>query len=186
MNPRGPLRQRRLGTLHGAAVLAVVALSACSNNTGAPASQSSSTSSAASTSVETSSGDASVPSAELTVAGHQHKISAAPKCSTSPSQQSATPTQSGTESTSISAEDNSAVFSLSVSNANGATVDSFAVSLKVDDGEYTMPYQPVQSDKQVEVARQGSHYTITGTGTGLAPGQGNRGKLPFEIDVTCP
>jgi hypothetical protein len=173
-----------VGTPRGAAVLAVVvlvaSLSACSKKSDEPTSHPGSSSGPAST----TDGLSQVASADVMVDGHTHTISGAIDCSTSASNPSATPTQAGTETTSISAQDDSAWINLSLSNATPPSVDGFSLSLTVENGEYSIPFQKPQ--KPVEATKQGKSYAVKGTGSGWStPGRVGRA-LPFEIHVTCP
>ncbi|WP_163745641.1 lipoprotein LpqH [Mycobacterium lacus] len=123
--------------------------------------------------------------ATVMVDGHSHTISGEVDCRTTPTQPSATPAESGSQTTRISAHDDTASVSLSLSDATPPGVNGFAISLNAASATYQMPYQAVQSPNQVQASRQGNSYTVTGTGKALAPGQGGMRDLPFEIDVTC-
>jgi hypothetical protein len=114
---------------------------------------------------------------------HTHTISGGVDCSTSAAQPSATPAESGNQTTRISAHDDSASVSLSLSDATPPAVNGFAISLKTGSTDYQMPYQSVQSSSQVEATRKGKSYTVTGTGQAMAPGMR---MVPFGIHVTCP
>ena len=66
------------------------------------------------------------------------------------------------------------------------SVDGFAISLKVDNGQYQLPYQSVQSPTQVQANKEGKSYTVTGAGQGTSPGQSGTRQVTFGIHVTCP
>jgi hypothetical protein len=156
----------------GAAALVVGTIApACSTKTGEPAASSSSTPVATNTTVM--------------VDGHSHTISAKVDCSTSPRQTSATPAEAGSNTTRISAQDDSAYVSLSLSDANPPGVNGFSLSLNAANGSYQLPFQSVQSPDQVRATKDGKNYTVTGIGKALAPGQGGMRDLQFEVDVTC-
>lgn len=106
--------------------------------------------------------------ATVMVEGHTHTISGVVECRTSPAVRTATPSESGTQTTRVNAHDDS------------------ASALKIGSVDYQMPYQPVQSPTQVEATRQGKSYTLTGTGHAVIPGQTGMRELPFGVHVTCP
>jgi Mycobacterium 19 kDa lipoprotein antigen len=162
-----PRSARVLGA--AALLLAGTVAAACSSKDGAPASAPSSTTVATNTTV--------------LVDGHGHTISGKVDCSTSPRQTSATPPESGNKTTRISAQDDSAYVSLSMSDADPPGVNGFSISLTAANANYQLPYQSVQSPEQVTKA--GKNYTVTGVGKALAPGQGGMRDLQFEVDVTC-
>ncbi|MGB9304821.1 MAG: lipoprotein LpqH [Mycobacterium sp.] len=157
----------------GAAALLLVGTiaAACSTKNGEPASAPSSTPVATNTTVM--------------VDGHSHTISGKVDCSTLPRQTSATPPESGNKTTRISAQDDSAYVSLSMSDANPPGVNGFSISLTAANANYQLPYQSVQSPEQVHATKAGKTYTVTGVGKALAPGQGGMRDLQFEVDVTC-
>jgi Mycobacterium 19 kDa lipoprotein antigen len=176
-NPDSPCRSRNTQrSLLGAAGLGVVVvaaiLPACSTKSGQPATQPTST--------------ASSPSATIMVDGHKHAFPGGVECTSSPAQPSATPAESGNQTTRIKASDDSASVSMSLSDGTPPAVNGFAISLKVGPGQYQMPYQSVQSPSQVEATKDGKSYTVEGTGQGLAPGQSTMRDLTFGIHVTCP
>jgi Mycobacterium 19 kDa lipoprotein antigen len=119
------------------------------------------------------------------VDGHSHTISGKVDCSTTPKQSSTTPTESGTQTTRISAHDDAASVSLSLSDANPPGVNGFSLSLNAANANYQLPYQSVQDPNLVHASKQGNNYTVTGVGKALAPGQGGMRDLQFEVDVTC-
>ncbi len=96
--------------------------------------------------------------------GHTHTISGVVECRTSPAVRTATPSESGTQTTRVNAHDDSASVTLSLSDSTPPDVNGFGISLKIGSVDYQMPYQPVQSPTQVEATRQGKSYTLTGTG----------------------
>jgi len=145
---------------------------ACSNKSGAPSSSASSSPAAAA-------------GVTVMVEGHSHAFTTGIECRTSPAQTSATPAESGTQTTRIEAHDDSASVSLSISDLTPPDVNSFAISLKAGGTNYQMPYQPVQSATQVQATRDGKKYTIAGTGQGET-GPNTMRQLPFGIHVTCP
>jgi hypothetical protein len=160
----------------GAVALGVVVLGgtvpACSNKTGVPSSSASSSPAAAA-------------GVTVMVEGHSHAITGGVECRTSPAQTSATPAESGTQTTRVEAHDDSASVTLSISDLTPPDVNSFAISLKAGSTNYQMPYQPVQSPTQIQVTRDGKKYTVTGTGQGET-GPNTMRQLPFGIHITCP
>jgi hypothetical protein len=164
---------RRLSFVLGTAAFVVVGTiaPACSTKTGEPASAPSSTPVATNTTVM--------------VDGHSHTISGKVDCTTSAMQPSATPPESGNKTTRISAHDDAATVSLSLSDANPPGVNGFSISLNAANANYQLPYQSVQSPDQVRATQSGKNYTVTGVGKALAPGQGGMRDLQFEVDVTC-
>jgi len=118
--------------------------------------------------------------------GHTHTISTGVSCTTTAAQPSATPAESGNETTRIEAKDDSASLSLSLSDETPPTVNSFALSLKAGTTDYQMPYQPIQSASQVQATKQGKGYTLAGTGQTITTGQSDMRQLQFGIHVTCP
>lgn len=154
------------------AALGIVLLAACSSN-GSPSASSPSSSAAAS-------------GATVMVEGHSHMISGGVECKTTPAQTNATPAESGTQTTRITAKDSLASVSLSVSDLTPPDVNGFAISLISEGTRYQMPYQPVESATQVEASRQGKKYTVTGTGQAETTGQNTMRQLPFGIHITCP
>jgi hypothetical protein len=152
-------------------VVLVAGLSACSSKSG-PASPASSSPASSSTTVM--------------MDRHTHKITAGVECTTSASQPSATPAESGDLTTRITAHDDSASLSLALSDEKPPSVDSLAISLKTDSGQYQMPYQTPQSATQVQATKEGKSYTVTGSAQGTSPGQGDVHSVTFGIHVTCP
>ncbi|OMC19096.1 lipoprotein LpqH [Mycobacterium sp. SP-6446] len=153
----------------GAVVLAA-ALSACSTKSGAPPASSS----------------AAVSGATVMLDQHTHTIYSRVDCSTSAAKPSATPAESGDLTTRITVHDDAASISLALSDEKPPSVDGFAISLKVDDGQYQLPYQSVQTPTQVQASKEGKSYTVTGAGQGSAPGQSSTRQVTFGIHVTCP
>jgi Mycobacterium 19 kDa lipoprotein antigen len=82
--------------------------------------------------------------------------------------------------------DDAASISLALSDEKPPSVDGFAISLKVDEGQYQLPYQSVQTPTQVQASKEGKSYTVTGAGQGSAPGQSSTRQVTFGIHVTCP
>jgi hypothetical protein len=119
------------------------------------------------------------------VEGHSHAITSGIECRTSPAQTSATPAESGTQTTRIEARDDSASVTISISDLTPPDVNSFSISLKAGSTNYQMPYQAVQSATQIQVTRDGKKYTVTGTGQGET-GPNTMRQLPFGIHITCP
>jgi hypothetical protein len=157
----------------GLSVLAVVAgLSACSTKGGGPASPTSSSPAFSATTVM--------------LDQHTHTIYSGVNCNSSAAKPSATPAESGDLTTRITAYDESASVSLALSDEIPPSVDGFAISLKVGNGQYQLPYQSVQSPTQVQAAKEGKSYTVTGAGQGTTPGQGGMRQVTFGIHVTCP
>lgn len=158
------------------AALAVVALgpsvSACSSKGGAPGAPSSSTPAAVSSTVM--------------IDGNKHTMIAAVDCTSSAAQPNATPPESGDLTTRISVHDDSASVSLALSDEQPPTVDGFGISLKLDNGQFQLPYQGTKSPTQVQATKDGKSYTVTGTGEGTAPGQNGMRQVTFGVHVTCP
>ncbi len=126
-------------------------------------------------------------SASVTVDGHTHNISGAVECTNSSANPRATPPETGSGTTRISAHDDSAGFNLALSNDSPPRLDGFALSLTVDNGEYEMPYQSALSSNQITVTRQGNTYLVKGTGASVTRVPPGRSTNPtFEIDVACP
>nr|WP_254848286.1 lipoprotein LpqH [Mycobacterium sp. SP-6446] len=117
---------------------------------------------------------------------HTHTIYSRVDCSTSAAKPSATPAESGDLTTRITVHDDAASISLALSDEKPPSVDGFAISLKVDDGQYQLPYQSVQTPTQVQASKEGKSYTVTGAGQGSAPGQSSTRQVTFGIHVTCP
>lgn len=166
--------RRRIGLrVAGLSVVVVVAgLSACSAKGGGPASPASSTPAPTNTTVM--------------LDQHSHTITAKVDCASTASAPHATPPESGDLTTRISVHDDSAAVSLALSDEKPPSVDGFSISLKVGNGQYQLPYQPTQSANQVQVIKDGTSYTITGSGQGTMPGQSGMRQVTFGIHVTCP
>jgi hypothetical protein len=82
--------------------------------------------------------------------------------------------------------DDSASVSLAVSDEQPPAVDGFAISLKLDTGQYQLPYQGTKSPTQAQATKDGNSYTVTGTGQATTPGQSGLRDVTFGIHVTCP
>jgi len=107
-------------------------------------------------------------------------------CTSSAALPSATPAESGDLTTRISVQDDSASVSLALSDEKPPSVDGFGLSLKTESGQYQVPFQAPQSATQVQAAKDGKSYTVTGTGQGVSPNQGDVHQVTFGIHVTCP
>ena len=118
--------------------------------------------------------------------GNKHTMIAGVDCTSSAAQPSATPAESGDLTTRISVHDDSASVSLALSDEKPPSVDGFAISLKVGNGQYQLPYQAPQSATQVQATKDGKSYTVTGTGQATTPGQSGTRQVTFGIHVTCP
>ena len=118
--------------------------------------------------------------------GNKHTMITAVNCKSSAAQPSATPAESGDLTTRITVQDDSASIALAVSDEKPPSVDGFAISLKVGSGQYQVPYQAPQSATQVQANKDGKSYTVTGTGQGVSPSQGDVHQVTFGIHVTCP
>ena len=147
-------------------------LSACSSKGSPPSSAPSST--------------PSLSSSTLMVDGNKHTMIAGVDCSSSAAQPSATPAESGDLTTRINVHDDSASMSLAISDEKPPSVDGFGFSLKVGNGQYQVPFQGVGSLNQVQATKDGKSYTVTGSGQGVSPGQGDVRQVTFGIHVTCP
>ena len=73
-----------------------------------------------------------------------------------------------------------------MSDEKPPSVDGFAISLKVASGQYQLPYQGSQYATQVQATKDGKSYTVTGSGQGVSPSQGEVHGMTFGIHVTCP
>lgn len=164
-------RARRRMVLAAAGSL-VVFVAACSGNGGRQASTPSSSPAPATTTVM--------------IGGNKHTMIAGVSCTSSAAQPSATPAESGDLTTRVEVHDDSASVSLALSDEKPPNVDAFAISLKVDSGEYQLPYQAPQSATQVQATKDGKSFTVTGTGQGVSPTQGDVHSVTFGIHVTCP
>jgi hypothetical protein len=154
------------------AVLVGASLSACSGKSGQPTSAPSST--------------AAPPSTTVMVDGTKHTMTTAVECNNSAAQPSATPAESGDLTTRITVHDDAASISLALSDEKPPSVDGFAISLRTDAGQYQLPYQAPQSATQVQATKDGKSYTVTGTGQGVSPNQGDVHQVTFGIHVSCP
>ncbi len=169
-------RRRRLRVVHAAAAIALVTLGAglpaCSSKGDHPANA-------------PSSGPA-LTSTTVMIDGNKHTMIAAVDCTRSAAQPSASPPESGDLTTRISVHDDSASVSLAVSDEQPPGIDGFAISLKLDNGQYQLPYQGTKSPTQVQATKDGKSYTVTGTGQAATPGQSGLRDVTFGIHVTCP
>lgn len=152
------------------AVVVAAAVSACSTKSGAPPASSSAASSGATVMLDQ----------------HTHTVYSRAECNTSAAKPSATPAESGDLTTRITMHDDAASISLALSDEIPPSVDGFAISLKVENGQYQLPYQSVQTPTQVQATKEGKSYTVTGAGQGSAPGQSGTRQVTFGIHVTCP
>lgn len=118
--------------------------------------------------------------------GDRHTIIAGVNCTSSAAQPDATPPESGDLTTHITARDDSSSVTLALSDEKPPSVDSFAISLKVGNSEYQIPYQAPQSANQVQASKEGKSYTVTGTGQATTPGQSGTRQVTFGVHVTCP
>ncbi|MDM4142565.1 MULTISPECIES: lipoprotein LpqH [Mycobacterium] len=125
-------------------------------------------------------------STTVMIDGNKHTMIAAVDCTRSAAQPSASPPESGDLTTRISVHDDSASVSLAVSDEQPPTVDGFAISLKLDNGQYQLPYQGTKSPNQVQATKDAKSYTVTGTGQATTPGQSGLRDVTFGIHVTCP
>lgn len=118
--------------------------------------------------------------------GNKHTMIGGVQCTSAAAQPSATPAESGDLTTHISVHDDSASVTLTLSDEKPPSVDGFAVFLKLESGSYQLPYQAPQSATQVQATKDGNSYTVTGTGQGVSPNQGDVHPVTFGIHVTCP
>lgn len=166
-------RRRVVGAATALGVLALGAgLPGCSGKDGHPAATPSSTATLASTTVM--------------IDGNKHTMIAGVDCTSAAAQPNASPPESGDLTTRISVHDDSASVSLAVSDEQPPTVDGFAISLKLDNGQYQLPYQGTKSPTQVQATKDSKSYTVTGTGQATTPGQSGTRDVTFGIHVTCP
>jgi hypothetical protein len=157
----------------GLGVIALAAaLPACSSKGGQPSSATSSS--------------AAPPSTTVMIGGNKHTIMTKVDCTATAAQPSATPAESGDLTTRITVHDDSASLSLALSDEKPPSVDSFSISLKAGSGEYRLPDQAPQSATQVQATKDGKSYTVTGTGQGVSPNQGDVHQVTFGVHVTCP
>jgi Mycobacterium 19 kDa lipoprotein antigen len=120
------------------------------------------------------------------VEGNKHTMITAVECNSTAAQPSAIPAESGDLTTRISVHDDSASISLALSDEKPPSVDGFAISLKTGSGQFQLPYQSPQSATQVQATKDGKSYTVTGSGQGTSPSQGDVHQVTFGIHVTCP
>ncbi len=120
------------------------------------------------------------------IEGNKHTMIAEVDCVTSPAQPSATPPESGSLTTRITVHDDSASVSLALSDEKPPSVDGFAISLKVGNEQYQLPYQSTNSATQVQASKESKSYTVTGTGQATTPGQSGTRPVTFGVHVTCP
>lgn len=125
-------------------------------------------------------------STTVMIDGNKHTLIAAVDCTSSAAQPNASPPESGDLTTRISVHDDAASVSLAVSDERPPAVDGFAISLKLPNGQYQLPYQGTNSPTQVQATKDGKGYTITGTGQATTPGQSGVRDVRFGIHVTCP
>ncbi len=157
--------------LVGAAAMLLVSsawLPACSSKGAQPAATSSS---------------AVPPTTTVMMDGNKHTMTAGVECTNSAS---VPPAESGDLTTHISVHDDSASIALSMSDEKPPSVDGFSIALKTGSGQYQLPWQAPQSATQVQATKDGKSYTITGTGQGASPNQGDVHQVTFGIHVTCP
>ncbi|ORV89324.1 hypothetical protein AWC11_14055 [Mycobacterium interjectum] len=162
------MTNRRL--VRAAATLLVVAagLPACSSKGGQPSAASSS---------------AVPPTTTVMMDGNKHTMTAAVECTNSAA---VPPAESGDLTTHISVRDDAASVTLSLSDEKPPSVDGFSISLKTGSGQYQLPWQAPQSATQVQATKDGKSYTITGTGQGASPNQGDVHQVTFGIHISCP
>jgi hypothetical protein len=154
------------------AIAVAATLPACSSKSGQPSSATTTT--------------AAPPSTTVMIGGNKHTIMNKVECTATAAQPSATPAESGDLTTRITVRDDSASVSLAISDEKPPSVDGFSLSLKAGSGEYQLPYQAPQSATQVQATKDGKSYTVTGTGQGVSPNQGDVHQVTFGIHVTCP
>ncbi len=155
------------------AVLLAASLAACSSKGGGQPSSAPSSSPA-------------VSSTTVMMDGNKHTMIAGVECKSTAAQPSATPAESGDLTTRITVHDDSASISLALSDEKPPSVDGFAISLKTRSGQYQVPYQAPETANQVQATKDGKSYTVTGTGQGSSPNQGDVHQVTFGIHVTCP
>ncbi|OBG41552.1 lipoprotein LpqH [Mycobacterium sp. E3198] len=162
------MANRRLVRAAAVLVVSAACLPACSSKGSQP--------SATSTS-------AVPPTTTVMMDGNKHTMTASVECTNSAS---VPPAESGDLTTHISVRDDAASITLSMSDLVPPSVDGFAISLKTEAGQYQLPWQAPQSVTQVQATKDGKSYTITGTGQGASPNQGDVHQVTFGIHVTCP
>jgi Mycobacterium 19 kDa lipoprotein antigen len=126
------------------------------------------------------------PSTTVMMDGNKHTMIAGVECKSTAAQPSATPSESGDLTTRIAVHDDSASITLAISDEKPPSIDSFAISLKTGSGQYQLPYQAPESATQVQATKDGTSYTVTGSGQGTSPNQGDVHQVTFGIHVTCP
>jgi lipoprotein antigen len=126
------------------------------------------------------------PSTTVMMDGNKHTMIARVECNSSAAQPSATPSESGDLTTRITVHDDSASITLALSDEKPPSVDSFAISLKTASGQYQLPYQAPETATQVQATKDGNSYTVTGSGQGTSPTQGDVHQVTFGIHVACP
>jgi hypothetical protein len=129
---------------------------------------------------------ASVSTTTVMIEGNKHIMKAAVDCATTAAQRGTPPPESGGLTTRVNVHDDSASVRLTLSDEKPPSVDAFAISLKVGNGRYLFPYQAPESPIQVQAARDGKSYTVTGTGRATVPGRSGMHQATFGIHVTCP
>ena len=154
------------------AVVLAASLSACSSKGAQPSSAPSST--------------PAVSSTTIMMDGNKHTMIVGGDCKSTAAQPSATPSESGDLTTHITVHDDSASISLALSDEKPPSVDGFSISLKTGSGQYQVPYQAPETANQVQATKDGKSYTVTGTGQGSSPNQGDVHQVTFGIHVTCP
>lgn len=159
-------------------VLAGVGLGVVVSGAGVPACSSKDGQSAS-----TPSSSPASPTTTVMMDGNKHTMVAAVECKSTAAQ---TPAESGDLTTRVSVHDDSASITLALSDEKPPSVDGFAISLKTGSGQYQLPYQAPQSATQVQATKDGKSYTVTGSGQGTSPTQGDVHPVTFGIHVTCP
>jgi hypothetical protein len=129
------------------------------------------------------SSSAAPPSTTVMMGGDKRTMTAAVECNNSAA---VPPAESGDLTTHLSVHDDAASITLSISDEKPPSVDGFAISLKTGSGQYQLPWQAPQSATQVQATKDGKSYTITGTGQGVSPNQGDVHQVTFGIHITCP
>ncbi|QNI07613.1 lipoprotein LpqH [Mycobacterium kubicae] len=124
--------------------------------------------------------------ADITIEGHKHTITSGIECETESANPNATPPQSGSRTTHITASDGAAEELLSLSDTTPLGVNGFSVTVTVDADVYRIPYQPLESSSKVQATKAGKSYTVTGSGKGSEPNVTGMRDLHFEVRVTCP
>lgn len=125
-------------------------------------------------------------STTVMIDGNKHTMIAGVDCTSSAARPSATPAESGSLTTRINVHDDAASVSLALSDEKPPTVDGFAISLKVGNGQYRIPYQGTTSPTQVQATKDGKSYTVTGNAQATTPGRSDTRQVTFGVHVTCP